>query len=103
MDLSRHASVRCQQRGIPPLIRQWLHDYGSEVISHGATKRYFDHRAKKRLAAAVGAQVVDRLGGASERLHRRRRGAGRHGRSPQPAHQATLNEPPGSIYGNKAV
>lgn len=63
MELSHHARVRCQQRGIPPLIRQWLHDFGSEVVSHGATKRYFDHRAKKRLAAAVGAQVVDRLGG----------------------------------------
>lgn len=63
MELSNHAGVRCQQRGIPPLIRQWLHEFGSEVVSHGATKRYFDHRAKKRLAAAVGAQVVDRLGG----------------------------------------
>jgi hypothetical protein len=63
VELSRHASTRCQQRGIPPLIREWLQEFGSEVVSHGATKRYFDHRAKKRLAAAVGAQVVDRLGG----------------------------------------
>jgi len=62
VQLSHHARVRCQQRGIPPLIQQWLQDFGSEVVSHGATKRYFDHRAKKRLAAAVGAQVVDRLG-----------------------------------------
>jgi hypothetical protein len=63
VELSQHASVRCQQRGIPPLIREWLQEFGSEVVCHGATKRYFDHRAKKRLAAAVGAQVVDRLGG----------------------------------------
>jgi hypothetical protein len=63
VQLSQHASARCQQRGIPPLIREWLQEFGSEVVSHGATKRYFDHRAKKRLAAAVGAQVVDRLGG----------------------------------------
>lgn len=63
MELTHHANVRCQQRGIPPLIREWLQEFGSEVVSHGARKRYFDHRAKRRLAAAVGAQVVDRLGG----------------------------------------
>jgi hypothetical protein len=63
MEMSLHASMRCQQRGIPPLIRQWLQDFGSEVATHGATKRYFDRRAKKRLTAAVAAQVVDRLGG----------------------------------------
>lgn len=62
MEMSRHAQVRCQQRGIPPLIRQWLQDYGSEVQSHGATKRFFDHEAKRRLAADVGAQVVNRMG-----------------------------------------
>lgn len=62
MHLSQHARVRCQQRGIPPLICQWLQEYGSETQSHGATKRFFDHEAKRRLAAAVGPQVVDRLG-----------------------------------------
>lgn len=62
MELTHHAQVRCQQRGIPPLIRQWLQDYGSEVQARGATKRFFDRDAKRRLAAAVGAQVVDRLG-----------------------------------------
>lgn len=62
MELSRHAAIRCQQRGIPPLIRQWLHDYGSEIQTHGATKRFFDREAKRRLAADVGAQVVDRMG-----------------------------------------
>jgi len=62
MDLSRHAQVRCQQRGIPPLIRQWLHEYESEVRAHGATKRFFDRDAKRRLAADVGAKVVDRMG-----------------------------------------
>lgn len=62
MELSRHAQIRCQQRGIPPLIRQWLQDYRSEVQTRGATKRFFDREAKRRLSAAVGAQVVDRLG-----------------------------------------
>ena len=62
MELSSHAQIRCQQRGVPPLIRHWLLMYGSEVQSHGATKRFFDREAKRRLAADVGPQVVDRLG-----------------------------------------
>ena len=62
MELSRHAQMRCRQRCIPPLIRQWLHAYGSEMQTHGATKRFFDREARRRLAADVGAQVVDRLG-----------------------------------------
>lgn len=62
MELSRHAQTRCQQRGVPPLIRDWLLAYGSEVRTHGATKRFFDREAKRRLAADVGFQVVDRLG-----------------------------------------
>jgi hypothetical protein len=62
MRLSQHAQVRCQQRGIPPLIRQWLLDYGAEVMSHGATKRYFDKAARRKLAADVGPEVLDRMG-----------------------------------------
>lgn len=62
MELTKHAAIRCQQRAIPPLICDWLMRYGSEVQTHGAVKRFFDREAKRRLAADVGAQVVDRLG-----------------------------------------
>ena len=62
MKLTAHADVRCQQRSIPPLIRDWLIDYGSEVRSHGAVKRFFDKPARRRLAECVGAEVVDRMG-----------------------------------------
>jgi len=62
MDLSRHAQARCQQRSIPPLIRHWLLEYGSEAKAHGATKRFFDKAARKRLAADVGPEVLDRMG-----------------------------------------
>ena len=62
MNYSQHAQIRCQQRAIPPLICQWLREFGAETESHGAIKRFFDHAAKRRLAAVVGAQVVDRLG-----------------------------------------
>ena len=62
MELTHHAVIRCQQRSIPPLICDWLLRYGTEVQSHGATKRFFDREAKRKLAADVGAQVVDRMG-----------------------------------------
>lgn len=62
MNLTEHAKVRCQQRSIPPLICEWLVDFGSEVRADGATKRFFDRAARRRLAASVGAEVVDRMG-----------------------------------------
>lgn len=62
MRLSRHAQIRCQQRGIPPLIREWLLSFGAEVRSHGAIKRFFDHKSRRQLAAAYGAEVIDRMG-----------------------------------------
>lgn len=62
MELTHHAAVRCRQRSIPPLICDWLLRYGTEVRSHGATKRFFDREAKRKLAADVGAQVVGRMG-----------------------------------------
>lgn len=60
--MTRHAQVRCQQRSIPPVICEWLLLFGSEAKSHGTTKRYFDKTARKRLAKAVGAEVVGRMG-----------------------------------------
>lgn len=63
MNLTHHAHVRSQQRGIPPLIKQWLTTYGAELQTPGGcVKRYFDQDARRRLAADVGAKVVDRMG-----------------------------------------
>lgn len=61
--LTEHAQIRAQQRGIPPLLMQWLIEYGAEAKAPGgATRRFFDKAARKRLAKAVGVQIVDRLG-----------------------------------------
>lgn len=60
--LTCHAHARMQQRGVPPLIVEWLLEYGASEVSHGAVRRYFDKRARKQLASIVGHQVVDRLG-----------------------------------------
>ena len=62
--MSRHASVRAQQRSIPPLILDWLLAYGATEFDHrGAEGRFFDHAARRRLEKEFGRQVIDRLGG----------------------------------------
>jgi hypothetical protein len=62
MRLSQHAEVRMEQRAIPPLIVDWLIDYGSTSYDkHGAKKRIFDKRSRKRLTSAVGKSVVGQL------------------------------------------
>lgn len=61
--MSQHASTRAQQRAIPPLIIDWLVEYGSSRRDKtGAEIRYFDHAARKSLGRNVGHQVVDLLG-----------------------------------------
>jgi hypothetical protein len=48
-----------QQRGLPPLIVDWLHTYGKEHHDHhGATILYFDRHARRRLERAVGRSPV---------------------------------------------
>lgn len=63
MNLTTHASARIQQRGVSPLIVEWLLEFGAEEPAPGgAIRRYFDKAARRRLAQAFGSQVVDRLG-----------------------------------------
>ena len=64
IQLTKHAAVRIQQRGIPPLIMEWLNCYGTSRHDHrGAEILYFDKQSRKALAKAVGEEVVSRLGG----------------------------------------
>lgn len=61
--MSEHASARAQQRSIPPLIIDWLIEYGSSSRDkRGAEVRYFDHAARRTLSRNFGHQIVDRLG-----------------------------------------
>jgi len=62
MTTTRHAQKRLQQRAIPPLIVEWLHEYGERQRRHDADVIVLDRKAKKRLARDVGHQVVDQLG-----------------------------------------
>lgn len=63
-ELSRHGQARQQQRGIPPLVVDWLVRYGS--VRHdkrGARVCYFDRQSRKALAREVGEAVVNRMSG----------------------------------------
>ena len=59
---TNHASVRAQQRGVPPLVMQWLLDYGEEKFDgHGGVIRYFTPQSLRRLERDVGQTPLKRL------------------------------------------
>jgi hypothetical protein len=63
MGLTRHANVRCQQRGIPRLIVDWLLQYGTQTKASGGAETYFfDKRARRRIERDCGREIVRRLG-----------------------------------------
>lgn len=62
MRMSIHASKRAQQRSVPPLIIDWLLDYGAESSANeGASIRYFDKFSRRRLERACGRLVIHKL------------------------------------------
>ncbi len=57
-----HAAIRQQQRGIPPLVADWLIDYGDEQFDgHGGVVRYFSKQCIRRLEREVGREPVARM------------------------------------------
>ncbi len=59
---TRHAVDRSQQRGIPPLIKTWLLDYGDEVFDgHGGIVRYFTRESIRRMEREFGAAPLKRM------------------------------------------
>jgi hypothetical protein len=59
---SKHALVRGQQRAIPPLICEWLCEFGTEAPgAGGAVIRFFDKRARRRLSKVMGREPVLRM------------------------------------------
>lgn len=60
--ISKHASQRMQQRGVPPLVVNWLLDYGRACHDHcHGIVYYFDKRSRRALQRAAGRRVVARL------------------------------------------
>ena len=59
---STHALKQRQRRGIPPLIVQWLEEFGEEAHDHhGGIVLHFSKHARRRLERTVGCQVVRKL------------------------------------------
>jgi hypothetical protein len=57
-----HASLRAQQRGVPPLVMNWLLDYGEETFDgEGGVVRYLTPRSIHNLIREVGHTPVKRL------------------------------------------
>lgn len=55
MKMTQHASVRSQQRAIPPLLIDLLMQFGSsEKSGSGASKLFFDKADRRRLRAYAG-------------------------------------------------
>lgn len=60
---TRHAMTRAQQRGIPPLIVEWLLEFGARTPSVGADIVYFDKRSREALRRYAGRQALAKLDG----------------------------------------
>ncbi len=59
MPTTKHAAIRAQQRAIPPLVDQWLDEFGE--IAHegnGHVRVFFSHRSKRRMQQALGSRPV---------------------------------------------
>jgi hypothetical protein len=59
---TEHAIVRKQQRGIPPLIANWLIDYGDEAFDgHGGVVRFFSKNCIRKLERELGRESIKRM------------------------------------------
>lgn len=62
MNVTKHAAIRSQQRGIPPIVIEWVRKFGQKEFDHrGAVTRYLDKDARKTLTKVIGSQVIRQL------------------------------------------
>lgn len=62
MTFTQHAQDRCKQRGIPPLITQWLSERGDQDYDgHGGCRLFFSKASKRKLEQDYGRAVVGKL------------------------------------------
>lgn len=59
---TQHAKVRQQQRGIPPLVQDWLIDFGQEQYDgNGGVIRFFDRSSLRQMERSLGHAPVARM------------------------------------------
>lgn len=62
MNLTYHATLRSQQRAVPPLILQWLDQYGEEQYDgHGAIIRFFSRSSRRAMERDFGSNPVRKM------------------------------------------
>lgn len=60
--ITTHAAIRSQQRGIPPLVRDWLLQFAEEEFDgHGGIRRFFSHRSIREMERCFGRKPVGRM------------------------------------------
>ncbi len=62
MHETKHARTRAQQRCIPPLVNQWLDQYGEEHYDdYGGIKIYFSRKSKRKMERELGRGPIQYL------------------------------------------
>ena len=57
-----HATIRAQQRTVPPIVIDWLVAYGARMSAgNGCERLFFDKSARRRLARDLGSWAYNRL------------------------------------------
>lgn len=61
-NFTEHAEIRQQQRGIPPIVSDWLMGYGEEQFDgHGGIVRFFSKQCIRRLEREFGREPIARM------------------------------------------
>ena len=59
MNQTTHCQVRAQQRCLPPIIHQWLNEFGDEAYDgHGGVRVFFSHRSIRAMERVLGRHFV---------------------------------------------
>lgn len=59
---TRHADIRAQQRGVPPLISRWLDEYGHEEYDgHGVIQVLFTKESIRAMERDFGREPVRQM------------------------------------------
>jgi len=57
--MSKHAKNRMDQRGIPPVVFEWLERFGEhQYDGRGAVKWYFSHQSIEQMSRIYGRQFI---------------------------------------------
>lgn len=62
MPNNNHAAIRAQQRCIPPLVEQWLDQFGEERYDgHGGLIRFFSHASVRAMERIFGRDTARKM------------------------------------------